>query len=516
MFIRLPFVLLCVFTAMEARGSDVDSDKDGLSDYQEIHKYFTDPKQGDSDGDGIQDSDWQERSEYTYTIRSVVKVMRPCNTSVINDDYQDAHVLSETNDYVELEVIHYPFNTNAEAIEGTRQWQNQPEELRVYLRPGITTNWDETMRRDLLAGLQKAGIQRERLTDKQVVEKVSEWLLSHGKYRYMFGTYFVHFPKGQAKVFPGLEDAFRREKGNTDLTFQQHLQHEVFGKGMFYNRSYGTCTSTATYLTTGLRAVGIPTRMILAIPLVDSSDPKQIQMIQEHISNHQVRRTLSRGLPPAGFSAHTFNEVYVGGRWRRLNYGKLGQNTYGQGAMGMLTHVHTFNDLSEAGLTKTWGWRYGRGEKDGTFRGSNPYRTTEISDRFGIHCKIENHPVEETKIVGITKAYWFFSDQRAKSIPSESMKKNHDGHILVHVDVSFNDLKTIYSKLGTEFLLTAQGKPTIRAQAERGYWNQECYIRIPADGFAKMVTGVPYQLTPTNQTSEYRWKVDEMVRITKN
>jgi hypothetical protein len=175
---------------------------------------------------------------------------------------------------------------------------------------------------------------------------------------------------------------------------------------MFDNKSYGTCTSAAIYLTTGLRAAGIPTRMVLAIPVVDGSDPKQIGMIEDHIRHHEVCETLLEGVPRSGFAAHTFNEVYVGGRWVRLDYSALGQNSYGPRSMGMMTHVHTFDDLSEAGLAETWGRRYGRGLRDDTFRNSNPYRTTEISDRFGIHCKLDNPDVEEWKVARITRVYW--------------------------------------------------------------------------------------------------------------
>jgi len=39
-----------------AWAEDVDSDGDGLSDFREIHKYFTDPKKADSDGDGYGDA----------------------------------------------------------------------------------------------------------------------------------------------------------------------------------------------------------------------------------------------------------------------------------------------------------------------------------------------------------------------------------------------------------------------------------------------------------------------------
>ena len=93
-----------------------DTDGDGLSDFEETHKYFTDPAKADSDGDGKPDGDWSERREYAYTVRSIVRVLRPA--AAISDDYQDARVLEETEDYLELEVIHYPLNTVADAIEG--------------------------------------------------------------------------------------------------------------------------------------------------------------------------------------------------------------------------------------------------------------------------------------------------------------------------------------------------------------------------------------------------------------
>jgi hypothetical protein len=507
-------VLLCVGAAA-ARGDDRDSDHDGLPDFQETHKYFTNPDSADSDGDGVPDGDWHERREFTYSIRSVVKVMRPCDPSVVNDDYQDARVLSETDAYVELEVVNYPFNTNAAAIKGSREWRTALSGVEAFLKPGVTTNWDDALRRDLVRELQADGIDLRDMTDRQVVERVADWLLARGKYRYMFGTYFVHFPKGKAEIFPGLEPAFRREQGNTDLPFDEHLQHEVFGKGMFENRCYGTCTSAAIYLTTALRAAGIPTRMILAIPPADGSDPRQVRMIEEHISHHQVRRTLLRGLPSSGFASHTMNEVYVGGRWRRLNYRTLGQNSYGAEAMGMLTHVLTFHDLSEAGLTKTWGWRYGRGERDDTFQGSNPYRLVEISDRFGIHSQLKNTPVDEPTVATISKAYWFLSDQRPASIPADSVKPQGDGHLLVHVDVAFDDLKDLYPKLDKDFVLTAEGQPAVRARAERGYWNQECYLHIPKDQFAAMVPGVAYDLAPAKTDGPHRWRVEGKVTIVK-
>ena len=97
--------------------ADRDTDGDGLSDFHEVHKHLTDPRRADSDGDGVPDGDWLERREYQYTVRTVVHVMKPVTIEYLTDYYQDARVLDETTDHVELEVIHYPFNTVADAIE---------------------------------------------------------------------------------------------------------------------------------------------------------------------------------------------------------------------------------------------------------------------------------------------------------------------------------------------------------------------------------------------------------------
>jgi len=70
------------------------------------------------------------------------------------------------------------------------------------------------MRKDLLGELAKDGINPETLTDKEVVEQVSRWFYARSKYRNMFCTNFVYFPGGKPAVYPGLEQAFEREKGD--------------------------------------------------------------------------------------------------------------------------------------------------------------------------------------------------------------------------------------------------------------------------------------------------------------
>ena len=46
------------------------------------------------------------------------------------------------------------------------------------------------------------------------------------------------------------------------------------------------------------------------------------------LTHKGVRRIVTEALAPLGdsWNSHTFDEVFVGGRWRRLNYDRLGQN----------------------------------------------------------------------------------------------------------------------------------------------------------------------------------------------
>ena len=86
--------------------TDPDTDRDGISDFRETHKHFTDPLRADSDGDGTPDGDWAERREFAYTVRSVLRVLRPCGGEDLTDDYQDVRVLANNDRYTELEVFH--------------------------------------------------------------------------------------------------------------------------------------------------------------------------------------------------------------------------------------------------------------------------------------------------------------------------------------------------------------------------------------------------------------------------
>ena len=340
----------------------------------------------------------------------MIRVMPPYNLAAMNDDYQDVRLVAETKDFAELEVVIYPLNTNASAITSSSKWRTDYAAMHEFLAPGVTTNWDTPMRDQLLVELRSAGIDSDKLSDKEVVERVSRWMYSRARHRNMFCTYYVSFPGGKPSVFPGLEQAFEREKGSPEWSVQDQFASELLGKEMFNRKVYGTCTSAAVAQATVLRAVGIPTRLIIAIPVVDASDDEQLKLAGRGLTHHEVAATTMTGLAGAArsFTAHTFLEVFVGNRWRRLNYSTLGQNVLDPTYLGLMVHVHTFNDLSEAALAATWGARYALGKRDSEFKHSNPYKAIALDDHFGRHAKVPNPPAvaKEHRQITIDRVYW--------------------------------------------------------------------------------------------------------------
>jgi RNA polymerase sigma factor (sigma-70 family) len=517
--------------AARAPQRDPDSDGDGLSDFQEAHKYRTDPRKRDTAGMGTPDGDWGARRQHTYSVRAVLRVMAPYNKSAFNDDYQDARVLAEKGGHADVEFVVYPFNTNAEAVRANPTWKRDYAGMKEYLAPGVTTNWDEAMRRELVRELARAGIDPDKLTDKELVEKVSTWVVRSFQYRGAFCTHYVHFPEGKPAVLPGLEKAFERDKGDKAWSVREQFEHELLGKEMFRRRTYGSCTSAAVLEATLLRALGVPTRIVLAIPVLDASDPAQVEMAEKGLKHHEVRNTVFETALRHGtsYAAHTFLEVYVGHRWRRLNYRTLGQNVLDRNYLGLMVHVHTFRDLSEANLAATWGKRYALGLRDANFRHGNPYRLLEISDLFGAHAKVPNPPAKEHKEITISKLY------RRMAAPKEIQEMLLRGggpaglggnQLMVHGDEWFPDrdhlqYKVFMYRADPELLFRAKGRPDVKARVEMGFFTnsstgmREIMVLIPSAEYAKMAKGVPYTLHPVNGRPGYRWKVKEGLTLTR-
>jgi hypothetical protein len=527
------FVVAASLIAAPVQGQSTDSDGDGLSDFQEIHKYGTDPHKLSTAGDGVPDGDWDRRREFAYSIRSVIRVMEPVNVDCLNDDYQDARVVARRDNHVELEVIYYPLNTMAEAVTADPQWRQHTQAFAEYLRPGITTNWDENMRRDLVAALRKDGIEADRLDDRELVTRVSRWLMNQTPSTNMFCTHYMTYKDGKPIIYPGLEAKFASDQGDPSWTIEQQLERELFGRSMFANRSRGTCTSSAVYITTVLRALGIPARMLMAIPLVDANDADQVAMVRDNLHHHRVKQTVLSGLSGVrGYSNHTLIEVLVGGRWVRLNYTKLGQNILDSHMFGLVTHVNTFNDLSDIPLAATWGKRYALGERDEVFRFSNPYRADQVSDHFGKYARIDNSEVAsqpaEHEALTLTRAYWAGSPESPEIVKRSKMAKSMDptaGYVLVHVDEwnaggPATQYRSFTQDAGKEFLFRAEGHADVRGR----FWGtlvdapevHEIAIVIAPQEYAKMDADVDYEVLPQNKDGGKPWKMRGRIVVRKS
>ncbi len=221
---------------------------------------------------------------------------------------------------------------------------------------------------------------------------------------------------------PGLEDAVARGIADKSLSTEDQWQRELFARGMFENRVRGSCTSSAIYLDGCLRALGIPTRIVLGIPCIDPSDAREIEMLKHGITHKGVRRIVLQAIEGqrGAWVSHTFDEVWVAGRWRRLNYEHLGQNILDPQYLGLMTHVATFGDWAEGEMAKTWGVRQAKGAPhEDVFAGPNPYSTVSVSDRFGVHAHIPNDFLlgpDEFQVLTIEKAYPWSSPERKVSM----------------------------------------------------------------------------------------------------
>jgi transglutaminase superfamily protein len=525
MLVITRYVSCLAMAASVAFAQDLDTDGDGLTDFQEQHKYGTDPRKMDSDGDGVPDGDWLERREYTYTVRSVVHVMKPVTPEYLNDDYQDCRVLDEAGEYYELEVIHYPFNTVASTIKGNPNWQQEASHMKEWLEPGPTSDWSVSMRKELLAALRKDGIDIDKLDDKQVVEQVSKWLLDRAEYHDGFSTFITAFdPKGRPYVPEELQAAVKKGQKDTGLTLEEQWKREISSRWMLQTRSRGSCTSSAIYLTGCLRAIGIPTRIVLCVPLVDGSDEHEVEMVAKGLTHNEVRPIVESALTTM-WTSHTFNEVWVGGRWRRLNYSKLGQNTLDGSCLGLMTHIATFRDWADARMPNTVGRRQILELRNNVFGSANPYSTISLRDTFGRHSRLENPAAKPSapkpstpSTLKITRLFWTDSPELPQNIQEGCREKGRFG-LIAYAEVERALFKQFLTDADAHVLLEPETQDLpLKVRVDHGcWWFQEraawVYLPFgPADR-RDLKPGVPYRVRAENHTDHSRWDVD--LRVTR-
>lgn len=520
--IALPLLLLAPAAAQAP--ADPDRDGDGLSDFAEEHKYRTDPGRKDSDGDGIPDGDWRERREFTYTVRAVVQVMKPVTPAYLDDDYQDARVLDETADHVELEVILYPINSVGEAIAGDPQWRRKATALREWLEPGPTSDWTPGLRAELLAALQEQGIAAGRLDDKELVERASRWLCGHAKYHDGFSTFVTAFDAdGRPFVPEELRGGVERGQLEKGLTLEQQWEREISAAGMFRNAVRGSCSSSAIYLSGCLRALGIPTRTVLCIPIVDANDDQELRLLKLGLTHRGIAPGVRRSVEKlrGSWASHTFNEVWVGGRWRRLNYDRLGQDIHDPGLFGLMIHVATFRDWADADMPATIGRRQKGDRPDDVFGGPNPYSTIALRDEFGPHCRLENPPLELP--AGRITRFWWHDDPELRDDVRQWCQQREVFGLVVRVEglCEGDALPDFLEHADLRVLLRAEGHPTLGTGFQPGCWWRDrdagyALLVVPFGGADRrdLAAGVRYTFAPRND-GDARWVVADDLRVVR-
>ncbi len=503
---------------------DPDADRDGLSDFQELHKYCTDPKKADSDGDGVADGDWDERREYSYSVRAVMHVMAPFDVASMNDDYQDVRVLAFGPDLLEFEVVVYPLNTVAYALEPNPSWRKPTAEAKEFLRPGVCCNWDKELQSQLTEGLKEKGIDLAVLDDVEAAQQVSKWLMERSGFEES-SAFSFEFEHGRPRVAEDQRAAIDAALAKTGRTLEEQWERELFGKGMFENKIHGSCTSSAIYLSTGLKAAGIPTRTIVCVPLVDANDEREVSWIESRITHVGMRVKLQQAAEAQrrSWTSHTFNEVFVGGRWRRLNYTELGQNVL-YDALGLMVHVHTFNDHSEAGLVG-WGNREAHPLHATLFGGPNPYSCVSLSDLFGAHAEVANEPFSGLREATISRIYWYDDPKKDPTLASESLGPRDDtGFFFAHIDAagSYADGKDwleFYRAADRHFFLRARGREDVPVEGILMHWVNtgtglnDFILRIEPADYARMAPGVSYELVWPGKGEGLRWKIRDGVTL---
>jgi len=282
-----------------------DTDGDGLSDYDEYCKYRTDPTRKDSDGDGKPDGDWDERREYTYTIRAICEIRPPSSMEMINDLYQDARPFEKEatlKDARVVEVLILPF---AEAHVYSQPYPNEnlDKKLKEYIQPTVSLNYSPEMKKQI------DNIVEGSATDVAAVEKMLQWLNHETKLvRELPHWEYLHIIDGKLVWHKSIGSPARNE---------QFLETNFLGDSMFKNKVHGTCSSTAILRGTMFRAAGLPTRLIQTLPLMTrySEDP-------EPLADRLRMREMAKGYnwgPGNGGANHTYNEVFLNNRWVRVD-----------------------------------------------------------------------------------------------------------------------------------------------------------------------------------------------------
>lgn len=464
--------------------------------------------------------------EDTYTLTTILKVIRPCRPAVMNDPYQDVKVLADNGRCLTLSITYFPLNDKVRK-QRERLYATAPGDLTQYLRPTATCNWDPSMRAELIRDLKRDGIDVDRLKGAELVSRVASWAFRTSQFApntdAMPSDWFVSFDGGRPMVSAESRAGFDRSKTDASWTDQQVFEHQLLGREMLRTRSHGACTSSSIYLATILRALGVPTRILYFIPPCDANDPEQVKALSAAITRHHTRQTIHDGVVTAtGFANHMYNEVWCDGRWQRLNYDKLGQEPVDRNYLGLMTHIDTCADISETHLAETWGVRSEQWPNvPDRLSSVNPYQLIAAADHWGKSASHDNPPVAALAQATIIGALWPATPEYRELLPDSFQAPKTDFVLLIkewNPNRNYVQLREFMASADSHIVLRSPGHPDVHAHynglnlnnsVERGY----AFCLDDADRSA-FVAGTDYTIVPRNQ-GQNKWKVKPGLTIRK-
>ena len=166
--------------------------------------------------------------EDTYTVTSVIQVLKPVNPADMNDDFQDARVLAQDQDSCTVEMTYYPLyrpgGWREPQLAQRRRWDDgvsPPHAKRELGRSDEARSCRGT----------PPGRHRPGPPDRQTTRRTG---LDSGRRTgpirptpSAFGRSII--PDGKPAVYPPLRQAFDEEKPDKTWTDQQMFEQEVLG-----------------------------------------------------------------------------------------------------------------------------------------------------------------------------------------------------------------------------------------------------------------------------------------------
>ena len=365
----------------------IDTDADGLADYDEYCKYRTDATKEDSDGDGKIDSDWHERREYTYTIRAICEINDPVDLESMNDLFQDVKIIAKQTptSHTRYEILLYP-DSKPHLLPTRFPYHHQlAPAVERYTQSGFATNFSPRMQTEVQRMISECH------SDLKVIERV-QFEMAQMQLVYE-GAAFLYSRVDEDNQLVMTRDPLeelRPESRKIFRTIDQLLDGIFYGDSMFKARQHGVCDSRATLRATMLKAAGIPTKLTLAIPLIYCYEGEK----EELIRNLKRERFRSGGyVVPKPKSIghgvivnHSFIEVYVNNKWirvdRDLNQGSVFNDNQ------IYLKIISFADWDDVDCTRSWApeqWFAHR-----------PYKTVELSDADPKYTSVYGGPASHS------------------------------------------------------------------------------------------------------------------------